>query len=289
MEKPIALLLVGILVFASLGIALVHQTTLAAKPDKESKTVGIPPHAVKVKEGVYALGKAKDVNGKVVEGFMIIHPKKENAKPDNNPGKGKKGDNGGGDSKCFAHIAKGARWKVTEPYVVDHTNGDGLSEAFVTNTLSTSLETWDSQVGFDIFGDGTVSTDNVIADTTTPDGKNEWHFGNIAEQGTVAITILWGIFGGPPPTRYLAEWDIVFDDADYSWGNAGSTSETELGDTSVMDLQNVVAHEGGHALGLDHPSDGCLDETMYRFTQLGETKRRTLNAGDIAGISGLYK
>ena len=42
------------------------------------------------------------------------------------------------------------------------------------------------------------------------------------------------------------------------------------------------------AAGLSHPGDTCTEATMYRFTQEGETKKRTLNAGDIAGIQALY-
>jgi hypothetical protein len=38
-----------------------------------------------------------------------------------------------------------------------------------------------------------------------------------------------------------------------------------------------------------HPSDGCVDETMYRFADTGETKKRDLHTGDIAGIQELYK
>ncbi len=52
-----------------------------------------------------------------------------------------------------------------------------------------------------------------------------------------------------------------------------------------MDFQNIVTHESG----MGHPSDDCTEETMYRFASLGETKKRTLNAGDIAGIKKLYK
>ncbi len=56
-----------------------------------------------------------------------------------------------------------------------------------------------------------------------------------------------------------------------------------------MDLQNIATHEGGHGAGMDHPDDSCSEETMYRFSQQGETNRRTLHTGDIAGINKLYK
>ena len=56
-----------------------------------------------------------------------------------------------------------------------------------------------------------------------------------------------------------------------------------------MDFENIATHELGHAMGMAHPADSCTEETMYRFASSGETKKRTLNAGDIAGIKGLYK
>lgn len=81
---------------------------------------------------------------------------------------------------------------------------------------------------------------------------------------------------------------MVFDD-EYTWGDAGPTSETELGDTSIMDLQNIATHEFGHAAGLDDLYESsCSEETMYGYAEAGETKKRTLNDGDIAGITELY-
>ena len=55
-----------------------------------------------------------------------------------------------------------------------------------------------------------------------------------------------------------------------------------------MDFENIAQHELGHAFGLGHPSDTCTEETMYRFASNGETKKRDLYDGDIAGIKALY-
>jgi hypothetical protein len=38
-----------------------------------------------------------------------------------------------------------------------------------------------------------------------------------------------------------------------------------------------------------HPSDTCTEETMYRFIGMPETKKQTLEAGDLAGIAELYR
>ncbi len=72
----------------------------------------------------------------------------------------------------------------------------------------------------------------------------------------------------------------MYDDVDFDWSNTG--------DPTKMDFENIATHEIGHAMGLSHPSDTCLEETMYAFASEGETKKRTLEAGDIAGINKLY-
>jgi len=50
----------------------------------------------------------------------------------------------------------------------------------------------------------------------------------------------------------------------------------------------VATHEIGHAVGLDHPGNTCTLETMYAYVDFGQTHQRTLNDGDIAGITALY-
>ena len=51
-----------------------------ASDKAKSKADFIPEHAVKISEGVYSLGNAKDHTGKVVEGFLFIDNKKSPAK-----------------------------------------------------------------------------------------------------------------------------------------------------------------------------------------------------------------
>ena len=279
----------GILVTLIFGPFI--STVFAGKPDfvafvdkaKGPVVVTIPDHAVQVADDVFSLGSAV-VDGKMVQGFLFVHYREGFAKP---PwaGSGK----GNGETTSYSFLAKGARWKTTEAYVLDTSNTDGLSDDFVASRIEASLSEWDVEVSFEIFGNSDTTTTVDGADTVNPDDKNEIFFGSIEEPGAIAVTIVWGIFYGPPKARELVKYDMVFDDVDFGWGDAGPTNEENLGDTSIMDLQNIATHEIGHAAGMGHPADSCTEETMYRFAAWGETKKRTLNTGDIAGIQELYR
>ena len=49
-------------------------------------------------------------------------------------------------------------------------------------------------------------------------------------------------------------------------------------------------YELGHSVGLaDLYTARCSDQTMYGYASLGETQKRSLEAGDTAGIRKLYQ
>lgn len=262
------------IIFTLSIIAILISVFVIAQPGKErvpattqSGTVVVPAHAVEVAEGIFSLGTAVDVDGRVVEGFMFLHDnKKENAKP---PWAG--GGDKGGNTKCYETFAKGAKWKTIEQYIT----GVGI-DPVVTQT---SLDTWNAV--YTIFGTRDTLGVTDGPDDVSPDGKNEVEFANLGPTNTIAYTIVWGIFYGPPGGRELVEWDAVYNTA-FPFGDA------DVDGSAVMDYQNIATHEYGHATGLTHPTDTCTEETMYAFASFGETKKRTLHAGDIAGINDLY-
>lgn len=245
--------------------------------NESHRTVIVPEVAGEEAPAIVPLGSALD-NGRVVEGYAIIHYEPGYAKP---PWAG--GGKGKGESKCYDFLMRGARWKATEDYVLDEANNDGLETNFVNSVIVASLETWDSQVAFEIFGPEDTLSLVDGADTQSPDGKNELFFGNISQEGAIAVAIVWGTFYGPPSAREIVEYDIVFDDPDYTWGDTTLNS-------SLMDLANIATHEIGHGAGLaDLYETACSEQTMYGYADYGETKKRTLEAGDIAGTRELYR
>lgn len=241
---------------------------------KEPVPVVIPANAVQVADGVFSLGTVRDIDGRIVEGFMFVDYKKENAKPP------WAGGGGGGATKCFSFLANGAKWKTLEPWVVNPSNTEDLSDSFVFGNLWADILKWEDASSTNILGDGSTNTTLLVADTVSPDGLNEVYFGDVDSIGAIAVTIVWGIFSGPPFARELVEWDQVYDQVDFDWNNTGEAGK--------MDFENIATHEIGHSVGMGHSPDECTEETMYRFASAGETKKRTLNAGDIAGINDLY-
>ena len=271
------LVLLAIVVISAIVLAKPDMSLVSATNIKSDRFVVIPANAVEVADGVFDLGQST-VDGNVVQGYAFVDYKD---KFTHRPGHNKGGVNRTTATTCFSLLAKGSRWKIAEQYTLATTNADGMSDAFVSSVIETSFNTWGNEVTFDVFGTRNITAAVDGADTNSPDGKNEVMFGDISSSGVIAVTIVWGIFAGPPGGRELVEFDMVFDDVDFDFGDAALNA-------TLMDLQNIATHEDGHVLGLGHPSDSCTEETMFRFADVGETKKRTLNAGDIAGVHELY-
>ena len=104
---------------------------------------------------------------------------------------------------------------------------DDLGEDFVTGAISLAAETWDDASTTELFVTYTINYDAEI-NTVEPDFVNEIVFAKIAEDRVIAVCIVWYIKGGPPNQRGIIEFDIMFDDYDYTWGNAGETDEEGL-------------------------------------------------------------
>lgn len=245
-----------------------------------TKTLNLPPNANN--SAVISLGSALDPQtGEMVEGYAILHPKDKSVKPSN--------ISGNASSSCYGYLAKGAKWKTVEPYIMNPANIRGLN----TNTLFTlednTISKWEDAAdgiigngnGVNVIGNGTQTTSTIIADTAAPDGQNEVYFAQISDSSAIAVTIVWGIFGGPTFQRKLVEWDQVYDDYKFDWSLTGEAGK--------MDFESLATHEIGHSFGMnDLYTSSCSEETMFGYATEGETKKRTLNTGDIQGINNLY-
>lgn len=233
------------------------------------RSVTVPPGAREAAPGLYFLGEARD-HGRAVEGWAIVHfARGQASRPSSRT------------DSCYGFLAKGAKWKTVEPYLVNPANSQGLSSSFMTGILADSIGTWEAAAGSQIVGTGASTAQELVADTQQPDGQNEVYFGDVQQAGAIAVTIVWGIFSGPVSRRELVEWDQVYDEADFNWSASGEPDK--------MDFWNLAMHELGHTMGLaDLYQLVCGEATMYGYAAEGEISKRTLASSDIAGIQVLY-
>jgi len=285
-------------------ITVSFSVAVAAKPNQEKRVVGvnpskgkatvtIPARAIEVAPGIFSLGTAMD-NGKIVEGYAMVKYKKDFAKPGTICGNNicEPGENANkcpedcadepeepDTSSCYSFLSKGAKWKTVEQYIVDSANTRGLDGTFIQNNVATDIVKWETAAGVNILGDEIAGIVDG-ADMASPDNKNELYFADIDHEGAIAVAIIWGVFGGPPPSRELVEWDMIFDDVDFDWG---------VGEAGKMDFENIATHELGHSVGMgDLYTTECSEVTMYGYASYAETKKQTLEAVDITGIRKLY-
>jgi matrix metalloproteinase-14 (membrane-inserted) len=169
-----------------------------------------------------------------------------------------------------AYTASGS-WNRSE--VVYHVNPLNLDlpEAAVEAGVSAGASVWADQslASFAFtYGGRSAQTAN------TNDGLNLVVFRNSAGSGAIATTYWWSNSSG------IIDADIVFWDAAYRFFSGTS------GCSGGFYIEDIAAHEFGHALGLGHSA--ITSATMYPSTSSCNQRNRTLDADDIAGVQALY-
>jgi hypothetical protein len=167
------------------------------------------------------------------------------------------------------------KWADNEvPFYINPANAD-VSEAEATAAVQVGLNEWSTKAGtpFRYLYAGRVN------DTTTGyDNRNVVLFRNSANPGgtsIVATTYWWTYSGGR-----IVDADIVFWDG--SWAFFAGTT----GCSGGAYIEDVAAHELGHALGLNHSS--ASDATMNAGYSKCSQHMRSLAPDDIAGAQSLY-
>ncbi len=169
----------------------------------------------------------------------------------------------------FKLIAGGVKWFSTITYEINPA-GSGLSPELVRSTLEASSEIWDLQTSFELFTSPTLTGNTLIG----YDHINRVVWGTL-NPGVIAVTYLWY----NPASKQMVEFDMVFNNY-YLWRTDGADN--------AMDLQNIATHEFGHNGLSDLKSSKDQALTMYAYSDLGETIKRTLGTGDMLGIQKLY-
>ncbi len=171
----------------------------------------------------------------------------------------------------------GVKWTALPVnYVINPTNPQGLSEAFVNSAVSTSAETWDSATSSELFNN--AYSINYNAKYGVQNYQNAIAFGDYPDNNVIAVTSIWYTRVG----KKIVEFDQLYNTR-FVWGDA-TVNPTK------MDLQNIATHELGHAVGLDDIySSSCSSVTMYGYSDNGEIQKRTLETPDIKGLQSLYR
>jgi hypothetical protein len=174
-------------------------------------------------------------------------------------------------SDSVAYVVNGASWNPAQvPYYINTSNLDLPGDA-VEAAVRAGADTWHLQTGAGFrFLFAGLSTQT----TNTYDGINLVMFRN-ASGGSAIATTYWWTSGGR-----IIDADIVFWDGAFRF-YAGTT-----GCAGGFYIEDIAAHEFGHALGLGHSASTAA--TMYPSTSSCSINPRSLDADDIAGIRLLY-
>jgi hypothetical protein len=147
-----------------------------------------------------------------------------------------------------------------------------LDAASVEAAMRVALDEWTFNSGsrFEYVYAGRSNDSN-----TTQDGRNVILFRNTSNGSAIATTYAW--WSG---TERL-DSDIVFWDASYTF----FSGTTGCGGSGAY-IEDIAAHELGHALGLHHST--AADATMYPSYRYCSQHMRSLAADDIAGAQAIY-
>lgn len=164
-----------------------------------------------------------------------------------------------------------AKWGTSSAVVYANPANADVDSTAAENAIKTGLNVWSTEAGsaFRYVYGGRVN------DTSTGyDGRNVVIFRNVSGGGALATTYAW--WSGST----LVDSDVIVWDADYTFFTGTS------GCSGGAYLEDVLTHELGHALGLNHSGDASA--TMYPSYSYCSTEMRSLAADDIAAAQSLY-
>lgn len=169
-----------------------------------------------------------------------------------------------------AYVAAGPKWSQPQTsFVVNGANLD-LSAVAVESAVRAGSDVWQQQSGAFRFVYAGASTQT----TNTFDSVNLVVFRNASSGSAIATTYWWS------NGSQILDADIVF------WDGAFRFFSGSTGCSGGFYIEDIAAHEFGHALGLGHSA--LPSATMYPSTSACSVAPRTLDADDIIGARALY-
>jgi hypothetical protein len=176
-------------------------------------------------------------------------------------------------SRPFAYMTNSVKWNHTPvAYYVNPVNLDVTQSAAIA-AVRAGADTWaiqsDATFSFAYAGTSTQATN-------TFDSVNLVMFRNAASGSAIATTYWWS------SGTNILDTDIVFWDGSFRFytGTSGCTG------SGSFYIEDIAAHEFGHALGLGHST--ISGATMYPSTSACNAGNRLLDPDDVAGVEVLY-
>ena len=209
---------------------------------------------------------------------------------------GPKGGGGGEDpvDHTSHYVLQPGKWAGNAP-AVSYVFDDRFAPAGAVDEIRASADVWNPASGLDFSYGGTEEVNtNAELDADTDDvTHNTVSFRLLigSWNQALAVTITWfddvdndGVWDDG---ESIEGFDMLFN-TKYTWAIDPDGEGSEKADVrgKYFDIRNVGSHEFGHVVGLKHPDFD--DETMYFASGTKETKKRSLEPGDIAGAQALY-
>jgi hypothetical protein len=166
-----------------------------------------------------------------------------------------------------------AKWAVIPVLFYANPANADVTAAAAESALQAGMDVWHAQSSspFRFVYGGRVS------DTSTGyDSRNVAIFRNASSGSVIATTYSWWV------GSTLVDADIVFWDGGFHF----FTGTSGCGGSNAVYIEDIAAHELGHALGLNHST--ATSATMYPSYSTCSQSFRTLASDDIAGVEYLY-
>ncbi len=167
----------------------------------------------------------------------------------------------------------GLKWEVPEggiPYEID----PDYAPEYSAGEIIDAFEAWDEATSTELFDDNVNVDSSVAPSVNSPDFVNTVSWRRVVPPRVIAVTFIWY-----NTSSEMVDCDVVMN-TKHDWG---------IGLEDAFDVCNIATHEAGHVVGLADLYDDIYSElTMYGYSSEGETKKISLENGDILGCQDLY-